>query len=123
MDDGSGQGPSRDENGRFLPGFGGRPRGARNLMSRRIALGVLRHYEEHEAEILERLSRFHATDFMRLVGRVAAIGPEDALGVEPLPPEEVARRAELAAALKAEAEEASLREFRAAMGYGPDGDD
>ena len=122
MDDTSGGGAGRDANGRFLPGFGGRPRGARNWMSRRIAMGVLRHYEEHEAEILERLRRSYTAEFMRLVGKVAEIGPEDVLDIEPLPPEEVARRAELAAAAKAEAEEAWRRDLHEKL-YGPDGDD
>ena len=122
MDDASGHGPSRDASGRFLPGYGGRPSGARNLMSRRIALGVLRHYEEHEAEILERLRRSYTAEFIRLVGRVAAIGPEDALDLEPLPPEEVASRAELAAARQAEADEAVRKKFREAI-YGLSDDD
>ena len=115
MDDASDWAPSRDANGRFLPGNGGRPRGARNWMSRRIVQGVLRHYEEHEAEILERMTRNYTGEFMRLVGRIAAIGPEDVLDLEPLPPEEAASRAELAAALQAEADEAARKEFRAAI--------
>ena len=122
MDETSGGGAGRDANGRFLPGFGGRPRGARNWMSRRIAMGVLRHYEEHEAEILERLRRSYTAEFMRLVGKVAEIGPEDVLDIEPLPPEEVARRAELAAAARKQAEEAWRRELHEEL-YGSDGDD
>ena len=121
MDESSGGGAARDMNGRFLPGSGGRPRGARNLMSRRIAVGVLRHYEEHEAEILEELRRFHTVEFMRLIGKLAEIGPEDVVDLEPLAPEEVARRAKLAAAALVEAEKASRREFHKLF-YGP-GDD
>ncbi len=121
MDDTSGGGVGRDANGRFLPGYGGRPRGARNWMSRRIALGVLRHYEEHEAEILERLRRKYTPEFMRLVGKVAEIGPEDVLEVEPLPPEEVARRADLVAAAEKEAEDAWLKQVHERV-YGPGGD-
>ncbi len=122
MDDTSAGGPSRDENGRFLPGHGGRPRGARNLMSKRIAMGVLRHYEEHEPEILEQLRRAHTVEFMRLVGRVAAIGPEDVLEMEPLPPDEAARRAELEA-VAAEAERDAWHKKQREKYYGPqDGD-
>lgn len=121
MDDNWGSPPARDTNGRFLPGHGGRPPGARNRMSQRIARGLLRHHEEHEAEILERLRRSYTAEFMRLVGRVAAIGPEDTLDLEPLPPEEVARRAEAARALQAEADEAVRREFRESIwGEGED---
>ena len=76
MDRPSGPGPSRDANGRFGPGNPGRRTGSHNRMSQRIALGLLRHYAEHEAEILERLSRRYFADYMRLIGRMLPTHPE-----------------------------------------------
>ncbi len=81
----------RDANGRFGPGNPGRPHGSRNRMSQRIALGLLRHYAEHEAEILARLSRGHFKDYMRLIGQMLPRDPDvDApdLDGEPLGGEE-----------------------------------
>jgi hypothetical protein len=39
-------------------------------MSGRIALGLLQHFAEHEAEILDRLRRHFFADYMRLIGRM-----------------------------------------------------
>jgi hypothetical protein len=76
MDDCPSPGPFRDHRGRFGPGNPGRPPGSRNRMSRRIALSLLRHFTEHEAEILDRLSRGHLRDYMRLLGRMLPDDPE-----------------------------------------------
>jgi hypothetical protein len=75
MDDASPRGPARHANGRFGPGNSGRPRGARSRMSSKVALGLLQHYAEHEAEILKRLNQFHFSDYMRLIGRMLPQGP------------------------------------------------
>ncbi len=83
MDDAPGPGPFRNSHGRFGPGNPGRPPGSRNKMSRQIALSLLRHFTENEAEILERLSRAHLRDYMRLLGRMLPDDPEaEAEGVE-----------------------------------------
>ena len=76
MDETSGRGPARRADGRFGPGNPGRRRGSQNRMSQRIALGLLRHYAEHEAEILERLKRGHFKDYMRLIGQMLPRDPD-----------------------------------------------
>ena len=76
MDDAPAPSPFRDSHGRFGPGNPGRPPGSRNRMSRQIALSLLRHFTENEAEILERLTRAHLRDYMRLLGRMLPDDPE-----------------------------------------------
>ena len=122
MEQASSRGPSRHADGRFGPGNPGRPRGARGKVSRRIALGLLRHYEQHEAEILERLSRGHFDQFMRLIGRMLPHEPDET-DLEALPQEEAIRitRAVRAALERVEAGEGSLADIDAALkGVGPD---
>ena len=118
--------PARDANGRFAAGNPGRPRGSRNRMSQEIALGLLRHYARHEAEILARLKRSHFKDYMRLIGRMLPPEPEeDAPELEALPAEDAAQvmRAVRAALERAEAGEGSLAEIQAALtGMGWDGE-
>jgi hypothetical protein len=92
-------------------------------MSRRIALGLLRHYERHEAEILERLSRGHFDQYMRLIGHMLPQEPDEAELVA-LPQEDVVRisRAVRAALERVEAGEGSLADIEAALtGMGPGG--
>jgi hypothetical protein len=93
-------------------------------MSRQIALGLLRHYSEHEAEILARLSRNHFAHYIRLIGQMLPSDPEDG-GLEALPPRDAAQvtRAVRAALERVEAGEGSLAEVEAAlagMGSGED---
>lgn len=116
MDQASNRGPSRHADGRFGPGNPGRPRGARGKLTRRIALGLLAHYEQHEAEILERLIRSHFDQYMRLIGRMLPPEP-DAMDLESLPPEDVAQitRAVRAALRRVEAGEGSLADIEAAL--------
>jgi hypothetical protein len=121
MDQASGRGPSRYASGRFGPGNPGRPRGARGKLSRRIALGLLRHYERHEAEILERLSRGHFDQYMRLIGRMLPQAPDEA-ELEPLPREDLVQitRAVRVALERVEAGEGSLADIEGALtGPGP----
>lgn len=81
----------RDAQGRFLAGGPGRPLGARNRISRRIGLALLRHYEGNEPEILSRLMNLsHFPIFMRLVGRMLPQGPlEDDLDLSAFSPEDL----------------------------------
>ena len=123
MDHPSGRGPVRYANGQFGPGNPGRPHGARNRMSGRIAHSLLSHYARHEAEILERLRRKHFSDYMRLIGRMLPqdVG-EDAPEPEEAEPQDVARvtRAVRAALERVEAGEGSLDDIEAALaGMGP----
>ena len=120
MDDSPGRGSARDALGRFGPGNPGRPRGARGRMSRQIALGLLHHYAEHEAEILARLNHGHFNVYMRLIGRMLPQGAKDeaaAPDLEALSPEETTRvtRAVRAALERVEAGAGSLAEIEAAL--------
>ena len=123
MDQASGRGappsaPIRDANGRFGPGNPGRPAGARGRMSRRIALGLLRHYADHEAEILERLSRRYFADYMRLIGQMLPRDPGvEAPDLQTLPPQDAARvtRAVRCALERVEAGQGSLDDVQAAL--------
>jgi hypothetical protein len=85
----------RDAQGRFLAGGPGRPLGARNRISRRIGLALLRHYEGNEPEILSRLmSLSHFPIYMRLVGRMLPQGPlEDDLDLSAFSPEDLEQAA------------------------------
>lgn len=116
MDDASPRGPARYPDGRFGPGHTGRPRGARNKVPRRIALGLLGHYEANEEEILARLMRGHFKDFMRLIGRMLPPEPDEG-DFDHLTPEEAARtvRAVRAALERVEAGQATLAEVEAAL--------
>jgi len=111
-------GPARYQNGRFGPGNPGRPLGSRNRMSKRIALGILSHYQANEAEILEKLNRFFFPEYIRLIGRMLPRPPAaDAPDLETMSPFDVARvTAEVRLALaRVEAGEASLAELEAAL--------
>ena len=126
MNDASSRAVPRGAEGRFAPGNPGRPVGARNRMSRRIALGLLRHYALNEAEILARLTRGHFAEYMKLIGQMLPRGPdEDWPDLGALPPADAAAvtRAVRAALDRVEAGEASLAEVEAAlvgMGAGED---
>jgi hypothetical protein len=118
MDNASAKGPARYPNGRFGPGHTGKPLGSRNRMSKRVALGLLNHYAEHEAEILEKLSGYFFNDYIRLIGRLLPRpAADDALDLEAVPAEEVERvlGAVRAALGRIEAGEGSLADIEAAL--------
>ena len=118
MDDAAHKFPARSPDGRFGAGNPGRPLGSRNRMSRRIALGLMHHYAEHETEILEKLNQYYFTDYVRLIGRMLPRGPaEDAVDLESLPPHEVAQvtRAVRRALNRVEVGEGTLAEVEAAL--------
>ena len=118
MDDASAKGPARYPNGRFGPGHAGRPLGSRNRVSKRVALGLLNHYAAHEAEILEKLSSYFFTDYIRLIGRLLPRPPAaDAPDLEAMPAEDVERvlGAVRAAMGRIEAGEGSLADIEAAL--------
>ena len=118
MDDASSLRHARHVDGRFGPGNPGRPRGSRNRISGRIALGLLQHYAQHEAEILDRLRRHFFADYMRLIGRMLPrnAGPETP-DVEAMSPEDVARvtRAVRRALNRVETGEGALADVEAAL--------
>ena len=98
-----------------------RPAGSFNGLSRRIALGLLSHWAEHEAQVLEKLSGEHFPQFIRLIGRLLPGPPRgDAPDLEAMPAADVARVlvAVRAALDRVEAGEGSLADVEAALsGY------
>ena len=118
MDDANAKGPARYANGRFGPGHKGRPLGSRNRMSKRVALGLLSHFAEHEAEIIEKLNRFYFNDYVRLISRLLPKAPaDDKPDLEAMPPQDVERvlGAVRAALGRIEAGEGSLADIEAAL--------
>ena len=119
MEDASAKAPSRDARGRFGPGNPGRPRGARGRMTQRIALSLLRHFEQNERQILSTLTAYENIPvYMRLIDRMLARSPnEDGLDLDALPVEDATRvtRAVRAALERVEAGEGSLADIEAAL--------
>jgi hypothetical protein len=62
--------PTRHANGRFGAGNSGRPRGARNRVSQRVALAILEDFEAHQKEVIPRLREFNIGLYLRLVSRL-----------------------------------------------------
>ena len=119
MEDASAKAPPRDTRGRFGPGNPGRPRGARGRMTQRIALSLLRHFEQNEGQILSTLTAYENIPvYMRLIDRMLARSPnEDGLDLDALPVEDATRvtRAVRAALERVEAGEGSLADIEAAL--------
>jgi hypothetical protein len=67
----------RDDNGRFLPGSGGRPVGTRNRMSKRVARTLLRDFEANQGDLLARMRRWFLPQYMSLVARLLPRQTED----------------------------------------------
>jgi hypothetical protein len=76
-------GPVRDVHGRFAPGSGGRPPGARNRVSGRVARMILADFEAHQDELLPRLRRWFLPQYLALVGRLLPRGGVDDEGAGP----------------------------------------
>jgi hypothetical protein len=62
--------PTRHANGRFGAGNPGRPRGARNRVSQRVALAILEDFEAHQEQVIPRLREFNIGLYLRLVSRL-----------------------------------------------------
>jgi len=67
----------RDDNGRFLPGSGGRPVGTRNRMSKRVARTLLRDFEANQGELLARMRRWFLPQYLSLIARLLPRQTED----------------------------------------------
>src|SRR5277367_4360074 len=74
-------GTGRDEKGRFMPGSGGRPLGARNRASRRAALAILADFTANQDEILARSRRWFLPQYLTTV-RAVLPRPVDAPGLD-----------------------------------------
>ncbi len=73
--------PWRDANGRFTPGNRGRPFGARNRVSKRVTLAILRDFETHQDEVLAKLRRWFIPQYVQMVSRLLP-RPVDGGGAE-----------------------------------------
>ncbi|HEY3814689.1 MAG TPA: hypothetical protein VGL66_15825 [Caulobacteraceae bacterium] len=62
--------PARHANGRFGAGNPGRPLGARNRVSQRVAIAILKDFEAHQGELIPRLRNFNMTLYLRLVSNL-----------------------------------------------------
>ena len=73
--------PARGANGRFVCGNPGRPAGARNRVSGRVARMVLEDFEAHSAELLPRLRQWFVPQYIQLIVRLLP-RPTEAPGSE-----------------------------------------
>lgn len=115
------RGPARYPNGQLGPGNPGKPRGARNRVQHRVAMRILTHFDAKGDDFLDKLSRWFAPDYLRLVGRLLPRG--EGLGPE-LEALDRAETAAIVAAVRAtlaniEAGEASLADLEAALAGPP----
>jgi hypothetical protein len=70
--------PDRDGQGRFQPGSGGRPRGARNRMGRKLRDALEQSLDIHLADALRRVSCYHPDVYVRLLLQAFPVGSDDA---------------------------------------------
>ena len=117
--DGSDMPQGRDSHGRFLPGNPGRRFGSRNRVSKRVARAILADFEAHQDEVLAKLRRWFAPQYVSLVSRLLPRVNESGAGVE-LDELDAAETHAIAAALRAalerlEAGAGSMAELEAAL--------
>ena len=74
--------PGRDSHGRFMAGNKGRPFGSRNRVSKRVARAILGDFEAHQDEVLAKLRRWYAPQYVSLVARLLPRVNEGGSGVE-----------------------------------------
>ena len=80
---GSGYPPApRDAGGRFVAGNPGRRPGARNRVSKRAALTILRHFERNQDKVLERSLRWFMPQYLSLISRLLPRQTEETDGME-----------------------------------------
>lgn len=111
--------PGRDAHGRFTAGNKGRPFGSRNRVSKRVARAILADFEAHQDDVLAKLRRWYAPQYVSLVARLLPRVNEGGAGVE-LDELDAAETAGIAAALRAalerlEAGAGSVAELEAAL--------
>ena len=119
MMDGSDMPQRRDAQGRFAAGNKGRPFGSRNRVSKRVARAILADFEAHQDDILPKLRRWYAPQYVSLVARLLPRVDERGGGVE-LDELDEAETQGIAAALRAalerlEAGAGSVAELEAAL--------
>ena len=105
--------------GRFTAGNKGRPFGSRNRVSKRVARAILADFEAHQDDILPKLRRWYAPQYVSLVARLLPRVNESGADVE-LDALDEAETQGIAAALRAalerlEAGAGSVAELEAAL--------
>ena len=111
--------PARDTHGRFAAGNPGRPLGSRNRVSKRVARAILADFEAHQDEVLGKLRRWFAPQYVALVSRLLPRVNEDGAGMDVDEPGDIAVGL-VVAAMKAalervEAGEGSVDDLEAAL--------
>jgi hypothetical protein len=92
MDGSEAPASGRGANGRFLPGHGGRPFGARNRVSKRVTRAILRDFEANQDELLPILRRWHMPQYVALLSRLLPRQTEEGgLELETLSADELAQ--------------------------------
>jgi hypothetical protein len=119
MMDGSDMPQGRDAHGRFAAGNKGRPFGSRNRVSKRVARAILADFEANKDDILPKLRRWYAPQYVSLVARLLPRVNEDGAGAE-LDELDAAETQGIAAAMRAalerlEAGAGSVAELEAAL--------
>src|ERR1700730_8312029 len=117
--DGSDMPQGRDAHGRFTAGNSGRPFGSRNRVSKGVARAILADFEAHKDEILPKLRRWYAPQYVSLVARLLPRVDESGAGAE-LDALDAAQTQAIAAAMRAalerlEAGVGSLAELESAL--------
>ncbi|HEY2708631.1 MAG TPA: hypothetical protein VGI95_11325 [Caulobacteraceae bacterium] len=109
----------RDAHGRFAPGNPGRPLGARNRLSGRIARSILKDFEASQDQVLAKLKRWYVPQYVALLARLLPRAAEGADGpdLDALDDAEKARVLDAARTMIAriDAGEATLAELEAAL--------
>jgi hypothetical protein len=77
--------PDRDRQGRFQPGSGGRPPGARNRTGRKLREALERSLDLHMADALRRVSCYEPAVYVRLLLQAFPVGSEDGETRDDLP--------------------------------------
>ena len=90
----------RDSHGRFAAGNPGRAFGSRNRVSKRVARAILADFEAHQDDVLAKLRRWYAPQYVSLVARLLPRVNESGAGVE-LDALDAAETQGIAAALRA----------------------
>jgi hypothetical protein len=72
----------RDSHGRFAAGNPGRPLGSRNRVSKRVARAILADFEAHQDEVLAKLRRWFAPQYVSLISRLLPRVNENGAGMD-----------------------------------------
>lgn len=78
--------PERDGQGRFRPGSGGRPPGARNRLKRKLREAFETSMDLHLADALRRVSTYDPSAYVRFLLQAFPFGPDEEEARDESPP-------------------------------------